>query len=281
VKPDSDTEQKSNLDIQLTNILLVRKLVRYPGEPWIQIPSRPFNSVVLNLAGTGEYIIDGEPLLFNEGDFFFFRSNIIHTHNAIRGRPHTYVYADFETSDDDIFEKPPFSPKFMLSNRSAFEDDFRKLLNSWENQEIGYLVRCREIFYRIFSTMIGSLVKEYSLSRQYDRIKPAVKYIQNNYMKDISIESLSALCNLSTRHLNRFFHTVYGKSPVDYKMEIRFRLARNLLQNASHTIGEISDLTGYNSIYSFSRAFKRFVGVSPREWRSLPAEPAGHVGKNS
>jgi AraC-like DNA-binding protein len=175
---------------------------------------------------------------------------------------------NFETAYDDVFETPPFSPMFTLQSRSVFESDFQNILSCYENKDIGYLLRCKELLYRILNNMIGILVKEHSLSFQYDRVRPAIKYIHTNYMREITMDLLASLCNLSVRQLNRCFHAVYDKAPYEYLTEIRLQVARELLQNTTNTIGEIAERTGYNSIFNFSHAFKQFYGLSPSEWQN-------------
>jgi AraC-like DNA-binding protein len=207
-------------------------------------------------------------MVFNEGDFFFLRSNALHRHEALGKGVHTYIHVNFKTAYDDIFETPPFSPMFTLQNRSVFESDFQNILSSYENKDIGYLLRCKELLYCILNNMTGILVKEHSLTFQYERVRPAIKYIHTNYMQEITMDLLSSLCNLSVRQLNRCFHAAYDKAPYEYLTEIRLQVARELLQNTTNTIGEIAERTGYNSIFNFSHAFKQFYGLSPSEWQN-------------
>jgi AraC-like DNA-binding protein len=264
----SNGEQSSLLDIQLTNIEFIDKGAIYPGKPHIHRPSRTFNSVVLNVQGKGRYTANEQCLDFNVGDFFFLRSNVLFRHECLDKGSHVFIYVNFNTAYDDIFNVPPFSPMFMLQNRAVFEGDFQKILSCYENKDIGYLPRCREILYRILNNMIGILIKDHSLSPQYDRVRPAIRYIHANYMCEISMDHLASLCNLSVRQLNRCFQSVYNKAPHEYLTEVRLKVARELLQNTTNTIGEIAERTGYNSIFNFSHAFKQFYGISPRDWQN-------------
>jgi AraC-like DNA-binding protein len=257
----------NQLDIQLTNIEFIGKDTIYLGKPHIHRPSRTFNSVVLNVQGTGKYTANEQSMIFNEGDFFFLRSNVLFRHESLEKRTHAYIYVNFETAYDDIFEAPPFSPMFMLQNRSIFEGDFQKILSYYENKDIGYIPRCKELLYRILNNMTGILSKDHSMSRQYDRVRPAINYIHANYMREISMDLLASLCNLSVRQLDRCFHAVFNKAPYKYLTEIRMQVARELLRNAANTIGEVTERTGYGSIFNFSYAFKQFYGISPDKWR--------------
>ncbi|GHT64326.1 AraC family transcriptional regulator [Spirochaetia bacterium] len=256
-----------DLDIGISRIVTIRKDFIYPGKPIIARGPRPHNSVVFAVEGKGKFVGNGQTLIIREGDFHFFRSGILNRSEALEDRPRSYIYANFETNDDDVFSRPPFSPVMQLSNRTDFEGDFHSLLSAWEGKGMGYLLQCRELLYRIFKTWLRNLVQDHPISRQYRRIQAAVLHIHNHYMQDISVEELAALCMLSARQCTRCFQDVYHKSPHEYLVDIRLLTAKEFLKDTVYNISEIADFTGYESIYSFSRIFKQYTGVSPSEWR--------------
>jgi AraC-like DNA-binding protein len=253
-------------DIQITNILYVRKDTIFPQQPVVH-RRRPFNTIVFATEGEGRFTAESRKLVIHEGDLHFFRSGILNKSEALNNHPRSYIFANFETPDDRVFDCPPFSPVMLLSNRTDFESDFHRLLTAYNDQGIGYMLRCRELLYRIFRTLVQNLIHDKPLSRHYDRIKAAVLYIQNNYMRETSLEILASLCNLCVRQVTRYFQEVYNKPPHEFLIETRLRAAQNLLLNSNNNIGEIADAIGYDSIYSFSRVFKQFYGLSPRDWQ--------------
>jgi AraC-like DNA-binding protein len=258
--------QYSSPDIQITKLLYVRKDTIFPSKPVVN-RYRPFNTIVFATEGLGRFTAAGRELIIREGDFHFFRSGILNRSEALNDRPRSYIFANFETLDDQVFDHPPFLPVLLLSNRPDFEHDFQSLLSAYHDQGIGYMLRCRELLYRVFKTVVQNLIHDKPLSRHYDRIKPAVLHIQNHYMRELSLETLASLCNLCVRQVTRYFQEVYHKSPHEFLIETRLRIAQNLLLNSNNTIGEIAEVVGYDSIYSFSRAFKKFHGLSPRDWQ--------------
>jgi AraC-like DNA-binding protein len=263
------------LDIQITNIWYVRKDTIFPNKPFAH-KYRPFNTIVFATEGLGRFTASGHELIIREGDLHFFRSGILNKSEALNNLPRSYIYANFETLDDDIFNRPPLSPIMLLSNRSDFELDFQNLLSAYNDQGIGHMLRCRELLYHILKTVVQNLIQDQPLSRHYDRIKPAVVHIQNYYMQEIPLDALASLCDLCIRQLTRYFQEVYHKSPHEYHMETRLRVARDMLLNSNNTISEIAESIGYDSIYSFSRVFKQFHGLSPRDWQNQNDEK-GHV----
>jgi AraC-like DNA-binding protein len=258
-----------NLDINISKIITIQKDYIYPEKPVIARHPRRHNSVVFAVDGEGKFIGNGQTLIIHEGDFHFFRSGILNRSEALGGRPRSYIFANFETYDDEVFSRSPFSPVLLLSNRMDFEGDFYSLLSAWESKSSGHLLYCRELLYRIFKTLVHNLVQDHPISRQYDRIKMAVFYMHNNYMKSVSVEEMASLCMMSTRQFTRYFRQVYHKSPYEYLVDLRLRRAKELLMDTTYNISEIANFVGYDSVYSFSRVFKQYAAMSPREWRRL------------
>jgi AraC-like DNA-binding protein len=64
----------------------------------------------------------------------------------------------------------------------------------------------------------------------------------------------------------RFLHFV-GVPPMQYLAQWLMQLAATLLSSTSLTLAEIAERVGYGSETALSRAYKRWVGVAPAEWR--------------
>lgn len=102
---------------------------------------------------------------------------------------------------------------------------------------------------------------------QIGTLAPAITYIMENYMNDVSIDHLASLCHVSTSHFRRIFKKILGWTPLDYIQLIRIDRACSLLYNCDYSITEVSLLVGYPSPSSFNRQFHRVHGISPSQWR--------------
>lgn len=98
-------------------------------------------------------------------------------------------------------------------------------------------------------------------------ILKAKQYIEQNYQKNISLESTALHLNLSPTYLSRLFSKETGESFIDYLTHVRINHAKELIKNTNKKIQEISENTGYNNPYYFSRIFKKVTGVTPLEYR--------------
>jgi two-component system response regulator YesN len=93
-------------------------------------------------------------------------------------------------------------------------------------------------------------------------------YIEEHYMKEISLTQLSEEFHVNPTYLSKLFKKVFGTSFVEYLHQIRINKSKFLLVNKNHiTIEEISNQVGYNTQHYFSYVFKKRVGYTPTEYR--------------
>ena len=81
------------------------------------------------------------------------------------------------------------------------------------------------------------------------------------------LEAVAAALQLSDWTLQRKLRE-HGLSFSQLVEQTRQQLALRYLRQGSLSISELAPLLGYSETSAFSRAFKRWLGVSPRQWRS-------------
>ena len=88
-----------------------------------------------------------------------------------------------------------------------------------------------------------------------------------NYNIKIRNDELAALTGVSTVYFRKLFTEVMGQSPIDYIQSLRIQKAKEMLQSDYGSITDVASALGYQSIYDFSRAFKKRVGMSPIQYK--------------
>jgi AraC-like DNA-binding protein len=86
--------------------------------------------------------------------------------------------------------------------------------------------------------------------------------------KPWSIEMLASEANVSVATLQRLTQRISSKSPGDLLFELRMGIAGTLLDKTDLPLKDVAERVGYGSRSSFSIAFRRYAGVSPRAFRS-------------
>ncbi|MBX4958248.1 AraC family transcriptional regulator [Rhizobium lentis] len=105
-------------------------------------------------------------------------------------------------------------------------------------------------------------------------IVPAIRLMHANPARAWHLEDLAEACAMSRTTFAERFRTVAGIAPLAYLTNWRMRLAeRALREEARQPVASIATTVGYASESSFSNAFKRITGASPREFRNASHRP--------
>ncbi len=105
-------------------------------------------------------------------------------------------------------------------------------------------------------------------SVQQHTVRQAMDYIDGHYHEDISIYQVASHLQLSESHLSHQFKEFSGYTVLEYLQNRRIREAMKLLRETTLQVSEIYRRCGFLSGSYFSRLFKRYTGVTPRDYRS-------------
>jgi AraC family transcriptional regulator len=97
--------------------------------------------------------------------------------------------------------------------------------------------------------------------------KRVVEFIEEHLAEHVSLAALAGLVDLSLYHFARAFKQSFGAPPHRYHMARRMDHARGLLQKPALSVTEIGIQTGFRETSSFTRAFRKFTGLTPTEYR--------------
>ncbi|MDQ0896557.1 AraC family transcriptional regulator [Paenibacillus sp. V4I7] len=93
-------------------------------------------------------------------------------------------------------------------------------------------------------------------------------YVETHYADpELSLTSLSEQFQLHASHVSRAFKEEFGEKFVDYLVKIRMEQAKKLLQSSRDSVQDIGSKVGYTHAISFIRAFKKYTGVTPGDYR--------------
>ena len=239
-------------------------------------------SVVLE--GEGTYIIGDCVGHFKPNDIFILGENL----------PHVF-------KRDKAFEKDAEMVSLFFSKNSYGEDffnlpEFEHLQNFFNNAVLGYEVISNKTILLSLLSNIGNLAKyEQFISfleiltlistgekrelsslinlKKYagdegKRMSDIFQYTMNNYHKEISLEQVSDIANMTPNAFCRYFKQRTNKTFVNFLIDIRIGSACKLLtQNNDLNITEISYKSGFNNLANFNRKFKALKGVTPSDYR--------------
>jgi AraC-like DNA-binding protein len=95
------------------------------------------------------------------------------------------------------------------------------------------------------------------------------RYIWDNFDRNLKISDLAERFPYSESHLRLLFRKRMGMSLGTYIQKVRMNRARALLVNSGLNVSQVAQASGYDSLYSFSRAFKKSIGLSPLAYKKV------------
>jgi AraC family transcriptional regulator len=100
------------------------------------------------------------------------------------------------------------------------------------------------------------------------RLKRVTEYVDTNLSNKISLLDLAAVAGLSRMHFACQFRAATGLRPHEFLLRRRIWRSEELMRGTSMTIAEIALTVGFLTQAHFTTVFKRFVGYTPRRWRT-------------
>ena len=108
---------------------------------------------------------------------------------------------------------------------------------------------------------------EHQKSHNDQPILKAQEYIESHYNNDISMDNLAERVGLGSRTFKRRFKLATNENPINYLQRIRVEQAKRKLEKTTDSINKIIWSVGYEDVSSFRQLFKRFTGLTPKDYR--------------
>ena len=121
---------------------------------------------------------------------------------------------------------------------------------------------------QLFGQLHEKITHSNSSAKEFERIKKAIRYINENLCEKTTNSKLSELCCLSPSHFIKLFKSSTGMSPQAYRTALIIEKSKLFLSDTSLNIGEVSNLLGINDSLYFSRMFKKHTALSPTHYRN-------------
>ena len=100
------------------------------------------------------------------------------------------------------------------------------------------------------------------------------RYLEDNYMFDISLDSVGEILHISPAYLSAQFKKYQKMNFLDCLTELRINAAKELLNDPFRSSAEVASMVGYEDASYFARAFKKRTGVTPTQYRRQAAKAA-------
>ncbi len=123
-----------------------------------------------------------------------------------------------------------------------------------------------EMLHKKMTIEYCNLVKEVSTNGYSVLVKQAVDYINLHFEKELSLKKIAETINVNPSHLSKKFKRETGISITEFTNRKRMKEAKILLEKSNHSITDIAILVGFDDPGYFTSVFRKFVGMTPREY---------------
>lgn len=190
---------------------------------------------------------------------------------------HVFVGSDIFRDISDLLSRPVSSGDIQYI--AGIDDDFLRGVGYRISEELGQETACGAMLVEgLARAMAAHLVSRYSGAGLIDasaagitiedrRLRRVIGFINENIETDISLSTLADLACLSRHHFARAFRTATGVPPHRFISALRFKRAQELLAHSEASLADVALSCGFSSQSTFTRAFRRQLGVSPGEFR--------------
>ena len=226
------------------------------GKGWYELGKRRFE------VGVNEYII-----IPATKDYL--------RYGADEKDPWTIYWVHFSGRDMDTFNRSFEIGRFDGPQPIIYNE---KGLEIWHmmyhNLEIGYskenLTNTNMFLYSFIATFLYP-DRQMNEKKQdaKDLITDTILYMQRELHRQLTVDAMAQNKGLSTSHFSSLFRKATGMSPLDYFIHLKLQKACLLLYSSDTKVKEVAKVIGYEDPYYFSRLFKKYMKVSPDQYRAL------------
>ncbi|MFA6101801.1 MAG: helix-turn-helix domain-containing protein [Victivallaceae bacterium] len=226
--------------------------------------------------GCVELTVRNEVIMLKPGECALIPSMLEHHFHGVGGRPFDFLnIAFYGNIDSSIASKAIFlnhdERTIMLKMKNEYLTENRfchELIVIMLNQLL--LLLQRRLSESCFEQDTVKITGENNLNHRTAVISRALNFIRNNYMRDITAESVSKHSGVSASYLRNLMQRETGHNFRHHLREIRMETAQHLLRESTDNISDIAAKVGYSSLPHFCEAFKKTAGMTPTEFaRSL------------
>lgn len=155
--------------------------------------------------------------------------------------------------------------KSVISNeeREAYMEDICFQLSNASSQ--------KELYEKVVAIMrkTENMLNNRLEYKKHHPLKIAKNYVDKHFMDSCTLNDVSDVIGLNAAYFSNLFKKEEGIGFIEYVTSVRMQRAKELLTDREMKIIEIAQKSGYPDEKYFSRAFKKYTGLTPREYRKL------------
>ncbi len=226
--------------------------------------------------------VGSESFILEQGEVMYINARAIHciTPNApyskidlLQIMPEAYISTNLSEDAKLLAEYIKHTKQTMLlrdEKSCAQACLIDKIVSELKKGEEGYKLFVKAHITELFALLWREgVLQAAEIGKEFDKIMPAISFINKNYPEKISLEEISATVYTNKYNFCKLFKSRVGGTFTDYVNFVRVRRATELLDEREKNITDIAFACGFSSLQYFGRVFFSQYGCSPATYRRL------------
>lgn len=236
--------------------------------------------VLLSLSEGGDFFIGQEMYPIRKNTLFLLDSAVLHrTVHEKQETPYRRYIMHILPSTLESLSTPQtdFARSFRRAKTCTVLNERQRtglmsLFNQLEEgpgkefgDDVRYNIRLQELLLQLCSVWEASATEVGAVNPDYEKVLPVLQYIQNHFTESFTLDDLARNFSISKYHLCHVFKNVTGFSVMEYVIQRRIILARELLREPI-SVQEAGERAGFQTNSHFIRTFSAYTGMSPKRY---------------
>ncbi|MFC0274832.1 AraC family transcriptional regulator [Metabacillus herbersteinensis] len=230
------------------------------------------------LSGSGTYINEGKQHSIKSGDVFFLFANHTHSYYTSQQELLEMFWIAFDgrqarpmLSKLGITEESTCVHEILTTKIRKTTEDLIILFKEYdENKQFKKISLIYELFDNLYEEISKKNIPK--PKKKNDWIQNGIDYIEMYYSEGITVADIAEYVGINRTHFSNMFTKRVGTSPYSYLQRKIMNRAVELLSTTQNSITEIALSLCFSDVYSFSRSFKNYYGMSPTDFRDTNKE---------
>lgn len=241
-----------------------------------------FFELIYVMQGTAVRRMGDASMTVSAGDYYVADPYSSHGHEQTQGFEIISCLFLPEYIDRALADCPSISS--LLSNRvlrfgvpvdmpiadRAFHDtdgSVRRLIKQMEKEYTDCRTGYRELLRCYLTQVLVCAARACETREPHEAVTKVMEYLKTHYEKPLCLETLSTLVGYTPQYLSSLFSEELGMSIQVFLQRMRIEEACRLLAHTNLSVSEIAAAVGYQDTRHFSKVFRRYQIIAPREYR--------------
>lgn len=167
-------------------------------------------------------------------------------------------------------------PYLLLSNQSWHHDICNNLMSLYglDQTSDDFFIKCQMLAYNLFCSLYQNtkesiILRKRTTNQQLVQLRKMSKYIQQHYSESLTLADIAKIGEMGKTSCISAFKTYMHTTPIDYLLAFRMSQSVSLLTETDKSITEIAYEVGFRDSSYYTKYFKKYYGITPREMKSM------------